>query len=93
VRRSEGQPQARWRCRQIDERSHPIRFSIRLNNDLPLDSYVPLARAAEEAGFDQFWVSHDLFLRSSPVILTACALATERIELGTCILWLHGTSL
>lgn len=63
-----------------------MRFSIRLNNDLPLDSYVPLARAAEEAGFDQFWVSHDLFLRSSPVILAACALATERIELGTCIL-------
>lgn len=63
-----------------------MRFSIRLNNDLPLDDYVPLARAAEEAGFDQFWVSHDLFLRSSPVILAACALATERIELGTCIL-------
>lgn len=63
-----------------------MRFSIRLNNDLPIDRYVAIAQAAEEAGFDQLWVSHDLFLRSAPVILSACALATERIRLGTCIL-------
>ncbi len=63
-----------------------MKFSIRLNNDLPVAGYVALARAAEAAGFDQFWVSHDLFWRSSPVILTAVALATETIELGTCIL-------
>lgn len=63
-----------------------MRFSIRLNNDLPIDEYPNLARTAEEAGFDQFWVSHDLFLRSSPVILTSCALATTSIQLGTCIL-------
>ncbi|HEX5166028.1 MAG TPA: LLM class flavin-dependent oxidoreductase, partial [Thermomicrobiales bacterium] len=63
-----------------------MRFSLRLNNDLPITEYVLLAQAAEEAEFDQFWVSHDLFLRSSPAILTAVALATERIELGTCIL-------
>lgn len=63
-----------------------MRFSIRLNNDLPIDRYVAIAQAAEEAGFDQLWVSHDLFLRSAPVILSACALATERIQLGTCIL-------
>lgn len=63
-----------------------MRFSIRLNNDLPAADYPELARAAEAAGFDQFWVSHDLFLRSAPVILTACALATSTIELGTCVL-------
>ena len=63
-----------------------MRFSIRLNNDLPVSAYPELARAAEAAGFDQFWVSHDLFLRSAPVILTACALATEQIQLGTCVL-------
>ena len=63
-----------------------MRFSLRLNNDLPVRDYVGLAQAAEAAGFDQFWVSHDLFLRSSPAILTAVALATERIEIGTCIL-------
>jgi 5,10-methylenetetrahydromethanopterin reductase len=63
-----------------------LKLSLRLNNDLPVREYVELARAAEEARFDQIWVSHDLFLRSSPVILTAIALATERIEIGTCIL-------
>ena len=63
-----------------------MKFSIRLNNDLEVDEYVAMARLAEAAGFDQFWVSHDLFWRSSAVILTAVALATERIELGTCIL-------
>ncbi len=62
-----------------------MRFSIRLNNDLPLDRYPRLARAAEDAGFDQFWVSNDLFLRSVWVILAAAAQATRRIGLGTCI--------
>ncbi len=63
-----------------------MRFSLRLNNDLPVQEYVRLAQAAEAAGFDQFWVSNDLFLRSAPVILTAVAGATTKIGLGTCIL-------
>ena len=63
-----------------------MRFSVRLNNDLTLPEYVALAQAAEAAGFDQFWVSNDLFLRSAPVILSAIGLATERIEIGSCIL-------
>ena len=63
-----------------------MKFSLRFNNDLPLRDYVAYARAAEAAGFDQFWVSDDLFLRSAPVILSAVALATERIEIGTCVL-------
>lgn len=63
-----------------------MRFSLRLNNDLPLADYITLAQAAESVGFDQFWVSHDLFLRSAPVILTAVAQATDRIEIGTGIL-------
>jgi 5,10-methylenetetrahydromethanopterin reductase len=62
-----------------------VKFSLRLNNDLPVSGYVRLAQKAEAAGFDQFWVSDDLFLRSAPVILTAAALATSRIEIGTCI--------
>jgi 5,10-methylenetetrahydromethanopterin reductase len=62
-----------------------MKFSIRLNNDLPVADYPLLARAAEEAGFDQLWVSDDLFLRGVWPILSACALATTRIELGTCI--------
>jgi 5,10-methylenetetrahydromethanopterin reductase len=63
-----------------------VRFSLRLNNDLTLPDYVALARAAEAAGFDQFWVSNDLFLRSAPVILAAVAAATSRIDIGSCIL-------
>ena len=62
-----------------------MKFSLRFNNDLPAKDYVKLAQAAEHWGFDQFWVSDDLFLRSAPVILTAIATATERIEIGTCI--------
>ena len=63
-----------------------MKFSLRFNNDLPLRDYVKYARLAEAAGFDQFWVSNDLFLRSAPVILSAIAAVTERIQIGSCIL-------
>lgn len=63
-----------------------MKFSLRLNNDRPAAEYITLAQAAEQAGFDQFWVSDDLFLRSALVILAAVAQATQRIEIGTCIL-------
>lgn len=63
-----------------------MKFSLRFNNDLPVQDYVTYATVAEAAGFDQFWVSNDLFLRSAPVILSAVAMATERIEIGTGIL-------
>ncbi len=62
-----------------------MKFSVRFNNDLPVADYLRLAQAAEAGGFDQFWVSDDLFLRSAPVILTAVAAATRTIEVGTCI--------
>jgi 5,10-methylenetetrahydromethanopterin reductase len=63
-----------------------MRFSLRLNNDLPSKNYITLAQAAEAAGFDQFWVSNDLFLRSDIPILTQVALRTDRIHIGTGIL-------
>lgn len=63
-----------------------MKFSLRLNNDLLLRDYVTLAQAAEAVGFDQFWVSNDLFLRSAPVVLTAVAQATHRLVIGTGIL-------
>jgi probable F420-dependent oxidoreductase len=49
---------------------------------------IALARAAEEAGFDSFWVSEhhgldDGYLPSPLVLLAAIAGATERITLGT----------
>ena len=63
-----------------------MRFSLRLNNDLSVSQYVELAQLAESLDFDQFWVSNDLFLRSAGVILTAAALKTDRIRVGSCIL-------
>jgi len=62
-----------------------VRFSVRFNNDLPVGIYPELARRAEQAGFNAFWVSDDLFLRSVWIILAAAAQATSRIQLGTCI--------
>lgn len=61
-------------------------FSLRFNNDLPFRRYRQIAEAAEGLGFDQLWISHDLFLRSSPVLLAALASSTRRLQLGTCIL-------
>jgi len=66
--------------------TEPFTFSIRLNNDHRIEEYVALARRAEAFGFDQFWVSNDLFLKSAPVILSAVAGATKRIGIGTAIL-------
>lgn len=63
-----------------------MRFSLRLNNDLPVAEYRALAIAADALGFDQFWVSNDLFLRFGPAILLDVAHATQRIEVGTGIL-------
>lgn len=63
-----------------------MRFSLRLNNDLTMSQYVELAQQAESLDFDQFWVSNDLFLRSAGVVLTAAALNTDRIQVGSCIL-------
>ncbi len=63
-----------------------MKFSLRLNNDRPIHEYLRLAQVAEKAGFDQFWVSDDLFLRSATVILAAAIQSTRQIEIGTCIL-------
>jgi 5,10-methylenetetrahydromethanopterin reductase len=57
-------------------------FSLRLNNDLPAAEFTELAAAADEAGFDQVWVSHDLFWRSAPVLVATAAAATRRVRLG-----------
>jgi 5,10-methylenetetrahydromethanopterin reductase len=63
-----------------------LRTSLRLNNDVPVGDFVELAQAAESLGFDQLWVSHDLFLRSAPVLLAAAAVATTTIKLGAGVL-------
>jgi 5,10-methylenetetrahydromethanopterin reductase len=59
-----------------------VRFSVRVNNDLSFAELTAVAAAAEKAGFDQLWVSNDLFLRSAPVLAAALATSTTRIGLG-----------
>ena len=63
-----------------------MRFSIRVNNDLTLPEYAALAQTAEAAGFDQFWVSNDLFLRSAPVHPRGDWRCNVTIEVGSSIL-------
>lgn len=63
-----------------------MRFSLRVNNDLPLAELGALAEAAEEAGFDQLWVSNDLFLRSAVALVGALSQRTSRISLGIAVL-------
>ncbi len=62
-----------------------ITVSIRLNNDLPASLLGQIAVAAEQAGVDQLWVSHDLFLRSAPVLLAHLAGRTATLGLGVAI--------
>ena len=55
---------------------------MRVNNDLTSSELIRLVKSAESAGFDQFWVSNDLLLRSAPVLVGALATHTSRIQLG-----------
>ncbi|MBB5158469.1 LLM class flavin-dependent oxidoreductase [Saccharopolyspora phatthalungensis] len=59
-----------------------MRTSIRVNNDLSDEELTQLVLAAEAVGVDQVWISHDLMLRSAPVLVGALAARTERIQLG-----------
>jgi 5,10-methylenetetrahydromethanopterin reductase len=59
-----------------------MKFSVRFNNDLPAERFIRMAALAEEAGFDQIWVSNDLFWRSATVLVAAAARVTSRIALG-----------
>lgn len=59
-----------------------LRFSVRVNNDVPAGELIDLARAVEDAGFDQLWVSHDLFLRSAPALVGRLSAHTHRLHLG-----------
>jgi 5,10-methylenetetrahydromethanopterin reductase len=61
-------------------------YSLRVNNDLDVATLVDLAQRAERHGFDQLWVSNDLFLRSAPVLLGVLAAKTDRIKLGVGIM-------
>jgi 5,10-methylenetetrahydromethanopterin reductase len=59
-----------------------MKFSVRFNNDMPVERFIRMASLAEEVGFDQIWVSNDLFWQSAPVLVAAAARVTSRIALG-----------
>jgi 5,10-methylenetetrahydromethanopterin reductase len=63
-----------------------VKFSVRVNNDLSYEELTALVVAAERAGFDQVWVSNDLFLRSASVLTGALATRTTRIGLGIAVM-------
>lgn len=63
-----------------------MRASLRLNNDVAFGRLLEIAALAEGLGFDQIWVSNDLFLRSAPVLIGALARATSRIRIGIGVL-------
>ena len=63
-----------------------LKTSIRLNNDVAPGHFVRLATLAEELGFDQLWVSHDLFWRSAPVLLARAFQVTSRLRIGIGVL-------
>jgi 5,10-methylenetetrahydromethanopterin reductase len=64
----------------------PTRFSLRVNNDLAVGELTELAGAAEELGFDQLWVSNDLFLRSAPALMGVLSARTSRLQLGIAVM-------
>lgn len=59
-----------------------IRFTTTREGD-SVDRIVRRARLAERCGFHSVWVSKDLFKRSSWIVLSAIAVNTEKIKLGT----------
>ena len=59
-----------------------MKFSVRFNNDLPVERFTHIAALAEEVGFDQIWISNDLFWHSATVLVAAATRVTSRIALG-----------
>lgn len=63
-----------------------VRFSMRWNGDSgSIAEVVRLAQVAEEAGFDDVWYCQDLMKRDAWVALTAIALHTTRVRVGTAL--------
>ncbi|MFN8485512.1 MAG: LLM class flavin-dependent oxidoreductase [Anaerolineae bacterium] len=62
--------------------SHVPQISIAFQTDKPLAEYGPLARLAEDAGFDAVTVYNDLFYQPAWLPLLAIAQSTRRVALG-----------
>ncbi|MFV0254214.1 MAG: LLM class flavin-dependent oxidoreductase [Beutenbergiaceae bacterium] len=62
------------------------RVGVMLPRDLPADQFVPYARRADEAGFDELWVVEDLGFRGGIAQAAAALAVTHRIAVGIGIL-------
>jgi 5,10-methylenetetrahydromethanopterin reductase len=57
-------------------------LGLALQTDKPAGAYAPLARAAEEAGFDVVTVFNDLWFQPALPALLEIAAATDRVRVG-----------
>jgi 5,10-methylenetetrahydromethanopterin reductase len=57
-------------------------LGLALQTDKPVGAYAPLARAAEEAGFDVVTVFNDLWFQPALPALLEIAAATSRVRVG-----------
>ena len=60
-----------------------LRLSVRPGTHGGIAETVRRAQAAEAAGFDQVWFGNDIFGPSGVVTLSAIAVGTSRIMLGS----------
>ena len=58
------------------------RFAVRMHGDMDARICADAARHAEKCGFTTVWFAENLFQRGVLPAATACALATETIEIG-----------
>jgi 5,10-methylenetetrahydromethanopterin reductase len=58
------------------------KFGVGGINDVPVELLQRRARAAEELGFDHFWLADERLCRNPYVGLAAAAMATKAIQLG-----------
>src|SRR5579859_774461 len=61
----------------------PHELGLLLLPERPVPQLVERARRAEALGYDAVWVADEKFYRDPWVVLSAIALATEKVRLGT----------
>ncbi|RIK46814.1 MAG: hypothetical protein DCC58_01985 [Chloroflexi bacterium] len=65
--------------------TRPLRLGLLCLGRRPVSRVVEIARHAERAGFDYFWVPDERFFREVYALCTAVAGATVRMLIGPCV--------
>ena len=63
-------------------RGMALALGLCFHREFPASAVVDQARAAEAAGFDEFWAIEDCFFTSGPSLAAAALVATEAIGVG-----------